>query len=286
MIAASFVRTADDILAIKNLLKEIGKEEIEVIAKIENQEGYDNLKEILKVADGIMVARGDLGVEVATEVVPIYQKKIIQMANEFGKPVIIATHMLETMMNSPRPTRAEASDVANAILDGADAVMLSGETAAGEYPVEAVQTMDRIAKAIEEIFPYEEKLLRSLSSSERTINDAIGISVAQTALTLPNVKAVVAFTETGGTAKRMCKFRPCVPIIAVTDSIETCRRLSYYFGVSATYRDVVTDISLFNIVATEVAKSFGYKSGDTIIITSGWGQKHGTTNNMRIIEIE
>lgn len=286
LIAASFVRTADDILAIKNLLKEIGKEEIEVIAKIENQEGYDNLKEILKVADGIMVARGDLGVEVATEVVPIYQKKIIQMANEFGKPVIIATHMLETMMNSPRPTRAEASDVANAILDGADAVMLSGETAAGEYPVEAVQTMDRIAKAIEEIFPYEEKLLRSLSSSERTINDAIGISVAQTALTLPNVKAVVAFTETGGTAKRMCKFRPCVPIIAVTDSIETCRRLSYYFGVSATYRDVVTDISLFNIVATEVAKSFGYKSGDTIIITSGWGQKHGITNNMRIIEIE
>ncbi|HEY8396196.1 MAG TPA: pyruvate kinase [Bacilli bacterium] len=286
LIAASFVRRADDVLAIKNLLKEIGKEKIEVIAKIENQEGYDNLKEILEVADGIMVARGDLGVEVATEVVPIYQKKIVKMANEYGKPVIVATHMLETMMASPRPTRAEASDVANAILDGADAVMLSGETAAGEYPVEAVQTMDKIAKAIEEIFPYEEKLIRSLQSSQRTVNDAIGISVAQTALTLPNVKAIVAFTETGGTAKRMCKFRPCVPIIAITDSIETCRRLSYYFGVNATYHEGVTDILLFNSVAMEVAKAFGYKSGDTIIITSGWGQQHGTTNNMRIIQID
>lgn len=286
MIAASFVRRAEDVLAIRNLLKEIGKEDIEIIAKIENQEGYDNLKEILDVADGIMVARGDLGVEIATEFVPIYQKKIIQMANEYGKPVIVATHMLETMMSSPRPTRAEASDVANAILDGADAVMLSGETAAGEYPVEAVQTMDKIAKAIEEIFPYEEKLQRSIMSSQRTVNDAIGISVAQAALTLPNVKAIVAFTETGGTAKRMCKFRPCVPIIAIADNAEACRRLSYYFGVTATYRDVVTDIMRFNPVAMEVAKSFGYQSGDTIIITSGWGQEHGTTNSMRIIQIE
>lgn len=286
LIAASFVRRAEDVLAIRNLLKEIGKEDIEIIAKIENQEGYDNLREILEVADGIMVARGDLGVEVATEVVPIYQKKIIQMANEFGKPVIIATHMLETMMSSPRPTRAEASDVANAILDGADAVMLSGETAAGEYPVEAVQTMDRIARAIEEIFPYEEMLMRSLKTSERTANDAIGISVAQTALTLPNVKAIVAFTETGGTAKRMCKFRPCVPIIAVADNLETCRRLSYYFGVIATYHEVVTDILLFNPVAMAVAKSFGLKEGDTIIITHGWAQEHGTTNNMSVINIE
>jgi len=286
LIAASFVRRAEDILSIKELLKNIGKEEIELIAKIENQEGYDNLDEILRVADGIMVARGDLGVEVSTEVVPIYQKRIIQKANEMGKPVIIATHMLETMMSSPRPTRAEASDVANAIIDGADAVMLSGETASGEYPVEAVQTLDRIAIAIEEIIPYEENLIKSVKTSQRTVNDAIGISVAQTVLTLPNVKAVIAFTETGGTAKRMCKYRPAVPIIAVTDSIDTCQRLSYYCGVTSTLRAEVTDISLFNIVATEVAKEFGYQTGDTIIITSGWGQKHGTTNNMRIIEIE
>lgn len=286
LIAASFVRNADDVMGIRNILNEVGKENIEIIAKIENQEGYDNLESILQVADGIMVARGDLGVEVSTEMVPIYQKKIIQKANEFGKPVITATHMLETMMTSPRPTRAEASDVANAILDGSDAIMLSGESAAGEYPVESVQTMDRIAQAIEEIIPYEEKLQRSIKTSQKTVNDAIGIAVAQTALTIPDVKAVVAFTETGGSAKRICKFRPCVPIIAITDSIQTCRRLSYYCGVTPTYREEVTDINLFNTVATEVAKNFGFKSGDTIIITSGWGQKHGTTNNMRIIKLE
>lgn len=286
LIAASFVRNANDILEIKKILEELGKPKIEIIAKIENQEGYDNLEEILKVADGIMVARGDLGVEVSTEKVPIYQKKIIQKANEYGKPVITATHMLETMMSSPRPTRAEASDVANAILDGSDAIMLSGETAAGDYPIESVQTMNRIAKAIEEIIPYEENLVRSIKSSQKTINDAIGIAVAQTALTLPDVKAIVAFTETGGTAKRICKFRPIVPIIAVTDSIETCCRLSYYCGVVSTFREEVTDIHLFNTVGSEVAKEFGLVTGDTIIITSGWGQQHGTTNNMRIIKIK
>jgi pyruvate kinase len=286
MIAASFVRRADDVLAIRQILKDAGKPEIEIIAKIENQEGYDNIESILEVADGVMVARGDLGVEVSTELVPIYQKKIIQKANEFGKPVITATHMLETMMTNPRPTRAEASDVANAILDGTDAIMLSGESAAGEYPVESVQTMDRIAKVIEDIIPYDEKLAKSIKTSQSTINDAIGIAVTQAAITLKDVKAVIAFTETGGTAKRICKFRPPVPIIAITDNIDTCRRLSYYCGVSSIIRDGVTDISSYNEVATEVAKEFGFKIGDRIIITSGWGQQHGSTNNMRIVEVK
>ncbi|MFH0993140.1 MAG: pyruvate kinase, partial [bacterium] len=286
MIAASFVRRPEDILAIRAILKEIDKEDVEMIAKIENQEGVDNLDAILAVSDGVMVARGDLGVEVSTALVPIYQKKIIQRANEAGKPVITATHMLESMMTNPRPTRAEASDVANAILDGSDAIMLSGESAAGEYPVEAVQTMDTIAKAIEEIMPYDERLAKSIKTSQKTINDAIGIAVAQTALTLPKAEVIVAFTETGGTAKRICKFRPSVPIIAITDSIHTCRKLSYYWGVWATLRSDVTDFEHFDRLANDVAKDFGFKPGAQIIITTGWGQKHGSTNTMRIIDIQ
>lgn len=286
MIALSFVRRKEDVLAIREILKEENSETIELISKIENQEGVDNLDGILEVSDGIMVARGDLGVEVSTQLVPIYQKKIIKKANEVGKPVITATHMLESMMVSPRPTRAEASDVANAILDGSDAIMLSGETAAGEYPVESVLTMDTIAKAIEDIIPYEERLQRSIKSSHQTTNDAIGIAVSQTVITLPKAEVIIAFTETGGTAKRMCKFRPGVPIIAITNSIETCQRLSYYWGVFATIGENVTDLRYHDQVAIEVAKEFGFKPGATLVITSGWGQKHGSTNTMRIIDIE
>lgn len=286
LIALSFVRRKEDILAVRDILKQEGAEGTELIAKIENQEGVDNLEEILEVTDGIMVARGDLGVEVSTQLVPIYQKKIIAKANELGKPVITATHMLESMMSSPRPTRAEASDVANAILDGSDAIMLSGETAAGEYPVEAVSTMDTIAKAIEETINYEEKLAKSIDSSQRTTNDAIGIAVSQTALTLPNAEVIIAFTETGGTAKRMAKFRPGVPIIAITDNVETCRRLSYYCGVFAALADNVTDLEFHDDVAIKIAKEFGIGVGATLVITSGWGQKHGYTNTMRIISIE
>lgn len=286
LVSASFIRTAKDVLDIREILRSVGHESMEIIAKIENQEGYDNLEEILSVADGVMVARGDLGVEVSPQLVPIYQKKIIAKANEVGKPVITATHMLESMTSNPRPTRAEASDVANAILDGSDAIMLSGETASGDYPIEAVETMDTIAKAIEEIIPYEEKLAKAIKTSQRTNNDAIGIAVAQSALTLDKVVAIVAFTETGGTAKRICKFRPSVPIIAVTDSIETCRKLSYYWGVNPTIREDVTDYLSYNSKAIEVAKDFGFKPGSSIILTSGWGQVHGTTNSMRIIDIE
>ncbi|QWC00734.1 pyruvate kinase [Mycoplasmatota bacterium] len=286
MIALSFVRRKSDILAVRNILEEIGGQDIEIIAKIENQEGVDNLDEILEVTDGIMVARGDLGVEVSTQLVPIYQKKIIAKANEVGKPVITATHMLESMMSSPRPTRAEANDVANAILDGSDAIMLSGETAAGEYPIESVLTMDTIAKAIEETIDYNVKLSKSIKTSHQTTNDAIGIAVSQTVLALPHAEVIIAFTETGGTAKRMAKFRPAVPIIAITDSIETCQRLSYYCGVFASMGENVTDLKLHDKVAIKVAKDFGFKVGDTLVITSGWGQKHGYTNTMRIIDIE
>lgn len=285
MIALSFVRRKEDVLEIKQILKDLNAPRIELIAKIESQEGVDELDGILEVSDGVMVARGDLGVEVSTQLVPLYQKRIIAKANEKGKPVITATHMLESMMSNPRPTRAEASDVANAILDGSDAIMLSGESAAGEYPVESVMTMDTIAKAIEENIPYYDKLQKAIASSQPTVNDAIGISVSQSALILPEVKAIVAFTETGGTPKRLCKFRPSVPIIAVANNDKTCTKLTYYWGVISAYRKDFTDMGSYDRVAAEVAREFGLVKGDKIIITSGWAQQHGSTNTLRIIEI-
>jgi pyruvate kinase len=285
MFALSFVRRKEDVLEVREILKKLGKSGIEIISKIENQEGVDNLDEILEVSDGVMVARGDLGVEVSTQLVPLYQKRIIKKANEAGKPVITATHMLESMMASPRPTRAEASDVANAILDGSDGIMLSGESAAGIYPIEAVLTMDTIAKAIESSIPYRERLEYAIKTSQQTVNDAIGIAVSQTALSLPKAEVIIAFTETGGTAKRICKFRPSVPIIAITDSYDTCHKLTYYWGVFAAYRENVTDYSLYDKVAIEVALDYGFKPGTTLIMTSGWAQKHGSTNTLRIIEI-
>lgn len=286
MFALSFVRRKEDVLEVKEILASVGKPYIEIIAKIENQEGVDNLDDILSVADGVMVARGDLGVEVSTQLVPIYQKKIITRANELGKPVITATHMLESMMHNPRPTRAEASDVANAILDGSDAIMLSGESAAGDYPIEAVLTMDTIAKAIEETINFQTRLNKMSAFASQTVSDAIGVAVAQTALTLPKAEVIMAFTETGGTAKRLCKFKPSVPIVAITNSEETARKLTYYFGVHAAIRKNVTDINAYDKVATDVALDYGFEVGTTIIITSGWAQQHGTTNTLRIIDVE
>lgn len=286
MIALSFVRTPEDVMSIRSILHFLDGKDVELIAKIESQEAVDALDEILEVSDGIMVARGDLGVEVSTQMVPLYQKKMIFKANEKGKPVITATHMLESMMYTPRPTRAEASDVANAILDGSDAIMLSGESAAGEYPVESVMTMDIIAQAIEPSIMYEDRLTRSIKTSQATVNDAIGMSVSQCALTLPDVKAVFAFTESGGTPKRLCKFRPSVPIIAITNQKSTCTKLSYYWGVLSVYRKDYTDFLSYDRVAIEVAKEIGLQPGDKIIITSGFAQQHGSTNTIRIIDVK
>ncbi len=286
MIALSFVRTANDVLSVRSIMNFLNKREIELIAKIESQGAMDELDEILEVCDGIMVARGDLGVEVSNEVVPLYQKQMISKANERGKPVITATHMLESMMSNPRPTRAETSDVANAILDGSDAIMLSGETAVGEYPIESVQTMVEIANTIEPAIDYDAILNRSLHLSQATVNDAIGVSVSQIALTLQGVKAVVAYTETGGTPKRLCKFRPSVPIITITNNRKTYTKLSYYWGVFTVYRKDYTDFLSYDRVAIEVAKEVGLKVGDKIVITSGYAQQHGSTNTIRIIEVK
>ena len=284
-IAASFTRRKEDILAIRKILREEGKPDIQIIPKIENQEGFDNLEEILEVADGVMVARGDLGVDVSFELVPIYQKKIIKTANAMGKPVVTATHMLESMQGNPRPTRAEASDVANAVLDGTDAIMLSGESAAGLYPIEAVQTMDRIAKAMEPTIPFRDRLKASIKTSQRTKNDAIAISVADTAMAL-DVAAVIAFTQSGTTARRISKFRPEAPVIAVTFDEKTQRSLAMNWGVTTVLSEVANNQNNECELARAIPKEMEIKVGETIIIVAGYPVGNGATNTMKIIEVK
>ncbi len=284
-IAASFTRRRKDVLAIRDILIDEGKEYIHIIPKIENQEGFDNLRDILEVSDGVMVARGDLGVEVTFELVPMYQKRMIRIANEMGKPVITATHMLESMQENPRPTRAEASDVANAIMDGTDCIMLSGETAAGHYPVECVTTMHKIADAIEPMLPYAQRLMIQKETSSRTYKDAIGIAVADTAQAL-DIKCIVAFTQRGITPTRLAKFRPVPPILAVTYDEKIQRSLLPVFGVepivSKVHNTKENDVELARTIALEN----GFHPGDKFIIVAGYpGGSAGTTNMMKIEEI-
>ena len=284
--ALSFVRTAEDVLEVRNLLAKFGRPNIEVISKIESKQGVDNLEEILKVSDGIMVARGDLGVEVAPELVPMYQKKMIKLANKYGKIVITATHMLESMIENPRPTRAEASDVANAILDGTDAIMLSGESAIGKYPIESVEYMVKIARIAEKMIDNEISLMEAKKHSNGTINDAISMAAAEISLSMPEIKAIFAFTETGGTAKRIFKFRPKVPVVACTNSYETCRKLNFYRGIHPIIAQYVDNMNMCDEIAKHVAEEIGLSEGDKIIITAGFDEKHGITNTIRIIEIK
>ncbi|MEH7379683.1 pyruvate kinase [Bacillus sp. JJ1533] len=282
-IAASFVRRASDVLEIRELLEENNGKAIQIIPKIENQEGVDNIEEILEVSDGLMVARGDLGVEIPAEEVPLVQKDLIKKCNALGKPVITATQMLDSMQRNPRPTRAEASDVANAIFDGTDAIMLSGETAAGSYPVEAVQTMHNIASRAEDALVHREILSQRSRISGISITDAIGQSVAHTALNL-DASAIVTPTESGHTARMISKYRPKAPIIAVTANESTTRKLSLVWGVYPQTGNVAksTDEMLDNSV--DVALNTGIiKPGDLVVITAGVPVGEcGTTNIMKI----
>ncbi|MDS3955096.1 pyruvate kinase [Staphylococcus epidermidis] len=281
-IAASFVRRPSDVLDIRQILEE-EKAEITIFPKIENQEGIDNIEEILEVSDGLMVARGDMGVELPPESVPMVQKDLIRKCNKLGKPVITATQMLDSMQRNPRATRAEASDVANAIYDGTDAVMLSGETAAGQYPEEAVKTMRNIAVSAEAAQDYKKLLSDRTKLVETSLVNAIGVSVAHTALNL-NVKAIVAATESGSTARTISKYRPHSDIIAVTPSEKTARQCAIVWGVNPVVKEgrKTTDALLNNAVATAV-ETGRVSNGDLIIITAGvpTGEK-GTTNMMKI----
>lgn len=281
-IAASFVRRPSDVLEIREILEE-QKANISVFPKIENQEGIDNIAEILEVSDGLMVARGDMGVEIPPEKVPMVQKDLIRQCNKLGKPVITATQMLDSMQRNPRATRAEASDVANAIYDGTDAVMLSGETAAGLYPEEAVKTMRNIAVSAEAAQDYKKLLSDRTKLVETSLVNAIGISVAHTALNL-NVKAIVAATESGSTARTISKYRPHSDIIAVTPSEETARQCSIVWSVQPVVKKgrKSTDALLNNAVATAV-ETGRVTNGDLIIITAGVPTgETGTTNMMKI----
>ena len=282
-IAASFVRRPSDVLDIRKLLEDGKNTNISIIPKIENQEGIDNIKEILEVSDGLMVARGDMGVEIPPESVPMVQKDLIRQCNKLGKPVITATQMLDSMQRNPRATRAEASDVANAIYDGTDAVMLSGETAAGLYPEEAVKTMRNIAISAEAAQDYKRLLSDRTKLVQTSLVNAIGVSVAHTALNL-NVKAIVAATESGSTARTISKYRPKSDIIAVTPHAETARQCALVLGIHPVVKEgrKTTDAMLNTAVATAV-ETEKVQNGDLIIITAGvpTGEK-GTTNMMKL----
>lgn len=282
-IAASFVRRPTDVLEIKQLLEENQATYIQIIPKIENQEGVDNIDDILEISDGLMVARGDLGVEIPAEEVPLVQKNLIKKCNALGKPVITATQMLDSMQRNPRPTRAEASDVANAIFDGTDAIMLSGETAAGTYPVEAVQTMHNIASRAETALDHKKLLSAHSRDSEHTITDAIGQSVAHTALNL-ECNAIITSTESGYTARMISKYRPKAPIVAVTANDHVLKRLALVWGVypQLGQKSVTTDDMLENAVTESINSGF-VTHGDLVVITAGVPVgEAGTTNLMKI----
>ncbi|WP_110927202.1 pyruvate kinase [Bacillus massiliglaciei] len=282
-IAASFVRRPADVLEIRELLQTNDGEHIQIIPKIENQEGIDNIDEILEVADGLMVARGDLGVEIPAEDVPLVQKELIKKCNILGKPVITATQMLDSMQRNPRPTRAEASDVANAIFDGTDAIMLSGETAAGSYPTEAVQTMHDIASKAETALNYRDILSKRSKLNKYNVTDAIGQSVAHTAYNL-DVGAIITPTESGHTARMISKYRPKAPIIAVASSEKVCRKLSLVWGVyPLTGRTAATTDEMLQTAIDTSLHSGLVQHGDLVVITAGVPVgETGTTNIMKI----
>lgn len=282
IIAASFVRKPEDVLEIRKILERHGAS-IQIISKIENHEGVKNAADILAVSNGLMVARGDLGVEIPAEEVPLVQKELIYTCNQVGKPVITATQMLDSMQRNPRPTRAEASDVANAIFDGTDAIMLSGETAAGKYPVEAVQTMNRIAERTEAALAYHEILHTQSSRKQVLIPDALSQAVANVAFDL-DAQAIITATESGHTARMVSKFRPKAPIVAVTPHAHICRKLALVWGVIPVQSQAsgTTDEMLDTSVKTAMQAGL-VKSGDLVIITAGVPVREpGTTNLLKV----
>ena len=291
-IAASFVRNAECILEIKAFLRECGAPYIPIIAKIENAEGIKNIDEIIRCADGIMVARGDLGVEIPAEEVPYLQKMMIQKCNDNYKPVITATQMLDSMIRNPRPTRAEVTDVANAVYDGTDAVMLSGETAQGKYPVEALQMMVHIVENTEEHLDYETLLKKVEEHRMKSTSSALGHATVTTANNL-GAKCIITPSVSGATARVVSKFKPRTEIIGVTPNEATLRRMQIYWGVRplksiefSTTEDICNG-AIELICAKQIAES-----GDIIVLTAGipspnvQAQKTSVSNIMRIAVVD
>ena len=284
-IAASFARSKEDILELRKILKDHGSD-MKIIAKIENMQGIRNMEEILEVSDGVMVARGDMGVEIALEEVPVLQKKMIKMANNQGKHVITATQMLESMIRNPRPTRAEATDIANAIYDGTTAIMLSGESAAGKYPVEAVKTMARIAESAEKDIDYHSRMRRTGNGDKADITDAIAYATCSAAMDL-DAAAIITVTMSGHTAEAISKFKPGCPVIGCTVRKWVCSQLNLLWGVKPLLikQESSTD-ELFAEAVAEAQRAGFVKSGDVVVITAGVPLGvAGTTNMIHVAEV-
>lgn len=284
-IAASFTRSKEDILEIRKILDEHNST-MKVIAKIENMQGIQNLEEILSVSDGIMVARGDMGVEVPMEEVPVLQKKMIKMAEAQGKHVITATQMLDSMIKNPRPTRAEVTDVANAIYDGTTAIMLSGESAAGQYPVEAVKTMARIAERAEQDIDYSSRMKKRIGMIAPDVTNAISHATCTTASDL-NAAAIITVTMSGFTAGMISKYKPGCPIIACAVNPRVCRQLNLSWGVvPILIHKEETAEDLFDQATHAVEKAGYVKRGDVAVLTAGVPLGiSGKTNMIRVIEV-
>ena len=287
-IAASFVRGAEDVQALRQLLDENGGAHVRIIAKIENADGVAHIDEIIEASDAVMIARGDMGVEIPFEEIPIIQKRMIKAATMAGRQVITATQMLESMVHNPRPTRAEITDVANAIYDGTSATMLSGETASGKYPVEAVKTMARIAERAENDIDYRKRFLeRSMAESSETITDAISHATCLIALNM-HAAAIVTVTKSGTTAKMISRFRPNMPIIACTPDASTYRQLSLSWGVTPVLigEERITDVLFEHAVDASVDTGIISK-GDLVVLTAGVPLSiSGTTNLIKVVHVE
>lgn len=267
-IAASFVRSAADVLEIRAILDEYNCKTINIISKIENHQGVENIDEIIRVSDGIMIARGDMGIELPLEEIPVIQKRIIKKVYNAGKQVITATQMLDSMIKNPRPTRAEATDVANAIYDGTSAIMLSGETAAGKHPLEALETMIRIAERTEKDIDYVKRFLQA-DSRGSSVSEAISHATCLSAIDL-KAKAIVTVTKSGTTARQISKFRPLCPIIGCTPHESVMRQLNLSWGVKPLLIEEEQNTSRLLLNAVTAAKDAGYiNDGDLVIITAG-----------------
>lgn len=291
-IAASFVRSAEGILEIKALLKEHKAPHIPIIAKIENAEGIKNIDEILHCADGIMVARGDLGVEIPAQEVPYLQKWLIQKCNDHYKPVITATQMLDSMIRNPRPTRAEVTDVANAVYDGTDAVMLSGETAQGKYPLEALRMMVEIVKNTEQHLDYDMLLKKAQKNRKKSISSAIGFSSVATAASL-GARCIITPTASGATARVVSKFKPEATIVGVSPNEESVRRMQIYRGVYPVKSIPYQTTDEICEEAIDLAKAKGFaETGDIVVVTAGIPSpnvkkgREGMSNMMRITIVD
>jgi len=286
IIAISFARKAEHLVEIRDFITSLGGDQM-IIAKIENEEGFSNSEEILQVCDGIMVARGDLGIEVPPEEVPLIQRYLIELCNNAGKPVITATEMLESMIRNPRPTRAEITDIAHAILDGTDAIMLSAETAVGKHPVAAVEIMTKVAQRIEDSLKFDEILAKKKIGAFPTISDAISHATCQTALDLKAV-AIITSTQSGSTARMVSKYRPQAPIIATTPSERVACQLALNYGVFPIVVPEAKDIDSMIDVSIQAAKQFKFISeNDLVVITAGVRTGiPGSTNLLKVHYIE